>query len=412
MQIDKDRYFFYLLIFTLIFGVTFYAVIRFDYMDELCALALFVLFGSYMFKTKGWEINKAFLVTLLVFLFYLGYSFYIHSNSASGILNDLFSEIKPYLGFFCVYSLAPKLDDKKKEIIKALCVVIWLFLLVVGIGELAMPLFTNLVFGHPATFACVVVSVCICYLFCSKFTLLERLQFLAMLSIGLASGRSKFFGFMAFTVIVMVALARIKTFRLNVRNALIMLVMLGAVILVAWPKIDFYFYQGIVGGDVDKDMMARLVLYANMPTVLMDHIPFGSGLASYATFASGSHYSPLYAKYGIDNVWGMTRDYYSFIADTYYPSLAQFGFVGIGLFITFWVYLLARARAFWMMNREGNKYHLYIIILIIGFFAIESIAATTFISYTGVFLMMMAGLVLSEMKDRSVGIWETDKGNK
>ena len=64
-----------LLIFTLIFGVILYDTLGFDYTDELCSLLLFVLFLKYVFSTPHWEVNKMFLVTTAVFLFYLCYSF-------------------------------------------------------------------------------------------------------------------------------------------------------------------------------------------------------------------------------------------------------------------------------------------------------------------------------------------------
>ena len=73
----------------------------------------------------------------------------------------------------------------------------------------------------------------------------------------------------------------------------------------------------------------------NSIEILADYFPFGSGFATYGTFASGVHYSDIYAQYGMDNIYGLTKSYYSFVADTYYPSLAQFGVVGVCLFFLF-----------------------------------------------------------------------------
>ena len=42
-----NKHFFYLLIFTLTFGILLYDLIGFDYTDELCALFLFILFVFY-----------------------------------------------------------------------------------------------------------------------------------------------------------------------------------------------------------------------------------------------------------------------------------------------------------------------------------------------------------------------------
>ena len=58
----------------------------------------------------------------------------------------------------------------------------------------------------------------------------------------------------------------------------------------------------------------------------------------------------------------MSRDFYSFIADTYYPSLAQFGIIGIILYISFWIYILKKAISF---NKGYKQTKLLTIVLLI-----------------------------------------------
>jgi hypothetical protein len=386
--------------FTLIFGVVLYAIIRFDYTDEICALALFSLFAACMFGTTDWEINKAFLVTLFIFIFYLSYSIFIGSNTKSGIFNDFFVEIKPYLAFFCVYSIKSKLSEGQKSIVKPVCVLVWGILFSIGIGELFIRRLTWIIFEHTSHYAAAVLIVSLCYLFCSKFTLRERIQFVLMLSIGLLSGRSKFYGFFALSVFMTLIFPYMKEFKLNLRSALALVGMLGIMILVAWEKIDVYFYQ-VLNGELEEDLVARFILYATMPMVLIDYFPFGSGFASFATYSSGVYYSHLYDKYGISGVWGISRDYYAFVADTYYPALAQFGVMGLILYASFWLYLFAKARTFYMVAKEENKCNFVLIILIISYIAIEGIADATFTSYRGFFVMMLAAAALTEMKERS-----------
>ena len=107
MQDFINKHFYNLFVFTLIFGILLYDLIGFDYTDEFCALFLFIIFGYYLFKTPEWPINKAFFITLLIFIFYFVYSLIINSNSKAAIISDLLIQIKPYLAFFCVYSLVP-----------------------------------------------------------------------------------------------------------------------------------------------------------------------------------------------------------------------------------------------------------------------------------------------------------------
>ena len=100
-----NKQFYNLFIFTFIFGLVLYGTIGFDSIDEICACILLILFIFATFKTPDWAINKSFLAVSSVFIFYTIYSFYIHSNSAKGIISDMIIQFKPYLAFFAVYYL-------------------------------------------------------------------------------------------------------------------------------------------------------------------------------------------------------------------------------------------------------------------------------------------------------------------
>jgi hypothetical protein len=398
-QTQIDKYFYSLFLFTLVFGIVFYNVIsvflNFDYTDEICALLLFILFGVFLFTTKDWEMNKAFLTVLVVFLFYFFYSIYIQSNTKMGIFSDLFIQIKPYLAFFCVYSMSPRFDRNQKSILKSLSLLFWGALFLLGIASLFKPDIIRLLMFHETYYAGAVIMTSLCYFYCSNFSLSDKLVLLLMLSIGIFSGRSKFYGFYALSVFVILFFSNIKHFKWNIRNILILLSMLVVMTFVAWEKIYLYFYQSLTD-EVERDMIARYVLYATTPEILRDYFPFGSGFASYATYASGLYYSHIYADYGIDGVWGLSKSYHSFIADTYYPSLAQFGVAGVVLFILFWIYICKRAFCFY--RKTQNIHFLIISVLIIGYLGIEGTSDSTFISNRGVFIMMLLGLILAEMK--------------
>ena len=399
MQLYIDRYFYYLFLFTLTFGVVFYNIIGFDYTDEICALSLFILFVYFMIQTPDWQMNKALLLTLAVFTFYLGYSLWIGSNSVMGILNDLFVQIKPYLGFFCVYAIKPRMSDGQKSILRAASGVFWVFALGIGLADLFIHRFMYDVFGHEAYFAATVLIISLCHLYTSKFTAVDKIKFLAMLALGLLAGRSKFYGFFAMSVGLLIFFMQGRRFKLNLLTSVILLGMAGVMVAVAWQKIDLYFVQTVSGG-AKRDELARFMLYAATPLVLADFFPFGSGFASFATYSSGVYYSPLYAKYNLDRVWGLSKDFYLFISDTYYPSLAQFGIVGVLLYAAFWIYILRKGYKGYMIGTERNQALFYIILLIAGYLAIDGIADSTFISYRGFFVMMFAGLILTEMHDK------------
>jgi hypothetical protein len=395
-----NGYFFALFVFTLIFGILLYNTIGFQYTDELCTLSLFVLFFHAMMKIHDWHFNKAFLITLAVFLFYTCYSFWIDSNTPRGIVNDLAIQIKPYLGFFCAYQLRPVMDQSRKKMLKDVCLFFWfIFLLPVGLASLVNDKVFFLIMEHPLYYGIAVTAVSLCYLYCGRFTRREKVIFLIMLSIGLLCGRSKFYGFFVLSVFMMFFFSNIASIKLNLRNIIIIACMLIAIFYVAWEKISLYFYQ-VISGDMEEDLIARFVLYRTAPEILHDYFPFGSGFASFATFSSGEYYSTIYPEYGIDIVWGISKSYHNFISDTFYPSLAQFGVAGILFYLLFWIYILKKAVSNYRKNRDIKLF--LIVFLIVCFLGIENTTGSTFIAQGGFFVMMMAGFILSSRNETSV----------
>ena len=72
MQDYINKSFFALLVFTLIFGVMFYDIIDvmgFSYIDEICAVLIFGLFGYHTLQSRTWAFNRGFLYVIGVFGF-------------------------------------------------------------------------------------------------------------------------------------------------------------------------------------------------------------------------------------------------------------------------------------------------------------------------------------------------------
>ena len=362
-----NKQFFSLFVFTLIFGLLLYGTIGFDFIDEICATLLFILFGYSLFKSQEWLINKAFLTTIGVFLFYLCYSLCINSNTKAAIITDFIIQFKPYLALFCVYSLRPHFSTNQKKILRIICVFFWLILLILACIEIFKPHTLSNVMAHATYFAAGVIATSLCFLYTGDFSMKDRILFIIMLSIGLISGRSKFYGFFTLSVMVIIYFSNINHFKLNIKTIILLII-------------------------------TRFVLYTTSIQILIDYFPFGCGFGSFATYASGLYYSHIYNQYGIENVWGISKSFYSFIADTYYPSLAQFGFVGIMLYITFWIYVFKKALIFFQHTKQAKL--MIIVLLLICFFGIEGTSDSTITTHRGLFMMMMIGLMLSEMKNK------------
>lgn len=395
-----NKYFYYLFFFTYLFSIVLHDIIGFGGIDEICGFILLLLFFYNMFNYKEWPINKAFLLTLFLFLFYVGYSIWIGSNTKKAIATDLIIQMKPYLAFFCTYQLLPQFDKNQKNLLKETVLAIWILLVPLGIAGFVNDNILWNVMGHPSCFAAAVVASSLIYLYCSDYTPRDRITFLIMLALGIASGRSKFYGFYALAGFMILYASNTKHIKLNFKNVMAILLLLTVIVAVAYKKIELYFIEGIAtevnGNEGEQDFLARFVLYATSFDILKDYFPFGSGLASFATHASGEYYSGIYEEYEIDTVWGLSKTYHKFIADTYYPSLAQFGVAGVLLFLTFWIYILRKAALFFRRTKQTRT--LVIVTLIIGYILIENIADATFTSNRGFFMMVFLGLLCAEQK--------------
>ena len=130
--------------------------------------------------------------------------------------------------------------------------------------------------------------------------------------------------------------------------------------------------------------------------IIKDYFPFGTGLASFGTLASGEYYSKTYKEYGLDSLWGISKDKPDFIADAFYPELAQFGLIGVILYWGFWIYLLKCV----IKTQRSQRKQFIIVILAFVFFAIEGFGDATFTHNRGLFVLILMGMVLPDKVEK------------
>ena len=70
----------------------------------------------------------------------------------------------------------------------------------------------------------------------------------------------------------------------------------------------------------------------------------------------------------------------------------------IMLYITFWIYVFKKALIFFQHTKQAKL--MIIVLLLICFFGIEGTSDSTITTHRGLFMMMMIGLMLSEMKNK------------
>ena len=128
-----------------------------------------------------------------------------------------------------------------------------------------------------------------------------------------------------------------------------------------------------------------------------DYIPFGSGLGSFATAAAAKEYSPLYYKYNLDMIWGLTPDNPMFLADTFYPTLAEYGIVGLFFFLWFW------KRRLWETNKIQNIVYYRMALMAILAVVLESTADTSYLSGKGMGYFMILAVCLNADRIHMIG---------
>ena len=150
------------------------------------------------------------------------------------------------------------------------------------------------------------------------------------------------------------------------------------------------------------ESFARPVLYATGGLILIDHFPLGSGLASFASYPSAVNYSSLYHEYGISKIYGLSEAMPDFICDAFYPLLAQFGVIGIILFITYLVWALKQVKALSSIDVGRYRALMATALMVICFLLVEGVASTVPMQSWGMLAMMLMGLIACEQSAENI----------
>jgi len=377
--------------------------------DELLA---FMLLGVALLDSvvnRNFHRYKLLWIICGIMAFYTAYSLlFLSYNNAGAIFQDAIIEIKPYLPFAVFIALKPALLKSEKQILSGVALANASAVAIIGIvGISGYKPIINII-GHVAFIGIVMIVSIMVYLFCNidsegRIPKKKMIVALLFLILGLTCTRSKYYGEFILYLFFFYVYKRGMLSSLNIKH-IVVLILLGGVILGAtWQKLNYYFIYGSQTTLATSETLseaARPALYAGAGMILVDHFPLGTGLASYASYASGESYSGVYEEYGLNQVYGLTEDSPDFICDAFYPSLAQFGFVGVGIFIAFWVYLYRFLVRYVRRGLPEDMNKFKIGSLIVCFILIESIAGTVFTSTAGMMAMMLFGIVAGEAPEK------------
>jgi hypothetical protein len=270
----------------------------------------------------------------------------------------------------------------------------WIFFIPLGIYGLISPVaFAGLV-SRPTNYVSSVVFLSLLYLYCCGFSVKERLTFLLMLSMGLIIVYPRFYGFFILTGVILAYFYRPDVLLSKLRTGVAVVLALGATVYISESQITDYLSSKTVVEN-DYSYAARSTQYRTAAAILKDFFPLGSGFASFATHASDMRYSKIYADAGLSPVKSQTTAQEWLPApDSYYPSLAQFGIVGIVLYLTFWIYI--GWLTFSKLRKRQEIQPFVVALILMSFVFIENVFDSFFTSNNGVFMMMFLGILFSK----------------
>ena len=350
----------------------------FSSIDEAMTILLFLYtltkFGSRYTNRKPWN---EFFVCISIMALYVGYSLMFGANVAESVWLDLMQEIRPYTIVFCTWILNPQFTKKQKK---------WM------LATMVITLF-SWIFYHPESLQSenaefpVLGQLAICtgmaWYLLTEPTKRNRYIALALVLTGMIAPKFKFMG----EVVCFIAFIFFLKKRLNFRSPKTMIyctIVVAIILTITWTRFDGYYISGM-----SNDELARPITYKTSLKILYDYFPFGSGMGTFACNGAWQHYSPLYFKYNLNDIWGLSPDAGGFICDAYYPTLAQFGIVGVFFFLWFW------KRRMSAINVIVDMRYYRVAMITICCLAIEQTADSSWLSGKGMGYCMLLALCLN-----------------
>ena len=351
----------------------------FGYVDEVMTV---IMIGYTFARRRHIDTNpepwREFYTFLWILAFYIVYSLIMQVNVPGAVWKEVIQQIRPYSVVYCTWILNPVFTKaQKKWMLTAMMATLaaWIYyhpeVRTDGV-EAEFPVLGQLAICTGMTY----------YLFTEPTKPNSYIALLLVLT-GLLAPKFKFMG----EVVCFIAMLFYVKEQLNFKSAktvIYTVILMTVVLIVTWERFDKYYVSGWANAE-----LARPMTYKASLQVLVDYIPFGPGMGTFGTMGARDYYSPLLYKYGLNEIWGMTPDFRGFIADAFYPTLAQYGIVGVILFCVYWKRRLIAINEIIDMR--------YYRVAMITFFClvIEQTADTSWLSGKGMGYCMLLGLCLN-----------------
>ena len=384
------KHIFLILFFALVFlGLASTFVSPLAYIDECVAIIAFPLLGKKLAENKIGKKGKRILL-FLVFIMIIGMISTLIARISPNLFTsvlDMFLFLKPFFIFLLFYSLPQHYKDYIMKKFFPFAKLLLLIICILGcvsqvidigmtIGREKLLFFDINVFGFilrngiQTIYLTATCFMCICYCEKSqkKFMIYALVYFLILVFV--IGGFSSVL--LLCSALFLYIFRNNKKKKINIRQ--MVLVAFGGFVL-AYSDIKSYL--------VNSYAPRALLLKYGFITA-SNFFPFGAGFASYGSEMARRYYSPLYYKYGFNEIWSLSYENNKLnstvgtIKDVYVGMIAgQYGWIGLIIFIGIML------TAFSLINNRNAPSHIKAISLA----SFITIAVTMMVSANSTTLM-------------------------
>lgn len=388
------RYYFFIMC---IYFFTFQNAIQkivpiFQYWDEIFAILLIPVLIVYSIKSKGRILVKKYNLIIIISLLILVFSG-LYSNikykyqTLELVFNDLLLVLKFFMAYF-ISELVFKIDymEKERKKISKHIKLITIFLFIMTIlnyifnlydGEIRYGIKSNkLFYEHPTYLSAVCVGLLANLIIFEKK--INKKYTYIILFILATTVRVKTIGFI-FAFLCLIYFVDKKNKKLTFSKIGIVALI---TIAITYEQLEFYFLK--------NNDFARSVLLNTSIKIANDYFPFGTGFATYGSYNSIKNYSPIYLRYGINNIYGLEKGKAYFVSDCFWPMiLGQFGYIGFILYILCILFIFKKIQK---QYRTETKYLYIAKITCLLYLLISSTSESAFVNPISMPLAIILGM--------------------
>ena len=345
-----------------------------EVMTGIIVIYTYAMKKVYSTNKKPW---KEFYFFIGLLIFYVIYSLILAVNVPESVAYDLIQQVRPWSVIYCTWILNPQFTEKQKKWMRGTMLITVITFIFYHPELRTGDEFRNAPFGQLA-----ICTSMTWYLFSERNNKnMVIAVFIAV--VGLLGMKFKYYGQFGAWMFLLFYMKRFDFKSMKIVWQLAILVFI--VILLGWERFDAYYVQGLDNKDLARPMINKATW-----EILWDYFPFGCGFGAFGTAAAAVYYSPLWAKYHLNTLWGLNfGGMVGFHCDSFFSWFAEIGFFGVYFFVIFW-----KRRLLEINKIVDDRYYK---VAIMSFFCmfIEWFGDQSFFSGKGMGYLMLLGLCLN-----------------